>query len=37
MRPRSPVPIGISDECAKRIEPAKPSRIVIGQTAGGSE
>ena len=31
------MPIGISDECAKRIEPAKPSRIFIGQTASLSE
>ena len=31
------MPIGISNECAEGIEPAKPSRIVIGQTASLSE
>jgi hypothetical protein len=31
------MPIGIADECAERIEPAKPSRIVIGQTASLSQ
>ena len=27
------MPIGIANECAERIEPPKPSRIFIGQTA----